>query len=155
MGAQYKSSPTGLFKISSVNWDSRLTTSQLCKKHWKHCHFKARSRCYSLLLILCCSLQKIAHKLRGIPLSIMEQYVFSTAPISLKTIDFAAKVGEISFHKDELDCCTGKLAFERFGAWMSLRQLFVLTAARSFQFSCWLLWKVPSVICLREKHAGF
>jgi len=38
--------------------------------------------------------KKIAHKLRGIALSITEQYVFSTAPISTKTIELAVKFAQ-------------------------------------------------------------
>ncbi|XP_068746401.1 ATP-dependent RNA helicase SUPV3L1, mitochondrial-like isoform X3 [Montipora capricornis] len=35
--------------------------------------------------------KKIAHKIRGLPLSVTDQYIFSTAPISTKTIDLAPK----------------------------------------------------------------
>ena len=41
--------------------------------------------------------QIVAKKLRGIPLSISDQYVFSTAPINIKkqlTIDLAVQVRE-------------------------------------------------------------
>ena len=49
----------------------------------------------------CLFLQIIAKKIRGIALSIRDQYVFSTAPISVKkilTIELAVQVREIFLH---------------------------------------------------------
>ncbi|XP_015748846.1 PREDICTED: ATP-dependent RNA helicase SUPV3L1, mitochondrial-like [Acropora digitifera] len=46
--------------------------------------------------------KKIAHKIRGLPLSITDQYVFSTAPLNAKTIDFAPKFAFNVCHEIEL-----------------------------------------------------
>lgn len=97
--------------------------------------------------------KKIAHKIRGLPLSITDQYVFSTAPLNAKTIDFAPKFAFNVCHEIELTASRLKKLID----WppkvpRSLAQLQKLEALHEgLDFYLWLSYHFPDIFMDTEQ----